>query len=33
MAQGGNNGDDLDKLSQSLQGVHIDMMDEEDNYV
>ena len=33
MATGGSNGDDLDQLSKTLQGVHLDVMDESDDYV
>ena len=33
MAAGGNNGNDMDKLMQSLQEVHLDIMDESDDYV
>ena len=33
MAEGGNDNGNMDELSQRLAKVHLDLMDEEDNYV
>ena len=33
MAQGGSSDDEMDILSKQLEGVHLDVMDQDDNYV
>ena len=33
MAEGGNLDDEMDKISRDLEKVHLDMMDQDDNYV
>ena len=33
MAEGGSDNGNIDEISQRLSNVHLDLMDEEDNYV
>ena len=33
MATGGKDNDDMDEISQKLSKLHLDLMDEDDNYV